>query len=288
MKKIYLIAAVLLLAGISQAQQLPCSKPVYRQFDFWIGEWDVFAATGAKAGDSKISLTLDSCTILEEWTSNGLQNGLRYAGKSYNMYNAAKERWQQYWVDNTGAITQYFNGHYENDKMIVQTDNERLSDSVSQVQKMTFYKLGPDRVRQHGETSKDNGKTWLTSFDLEYRRKAANPAAIADSILRGMEAAYNTGDFGKIASFYADKGKVIGKGVEVSGREALLTYWKNICALGGTWKLSNDRTEKIGAAIWQKGVSVISAKDGKKHSVSFTLVLIQEDGAWKILQDAYW
>ena len=128
----------------------------------------------------------------------------------------------------------------------------------------------------------------LISFVHAQQASPDRAFATADSVLRGMETGYNAGDFQKIASFYAGKGKVIGKGVEISGREALIIYWKDICALGGTWTLSNEKTEKIGGAIWQKGVSVISARDGKKHSVSFTLVLVQEGGAWKILQDAYW
>lgn len=151
--------------------QLPCSKPEYRQFDFWIGQWEAYNTKGQKAGDSKISLMLDSCTILEEWTSASVQQGLRFAGKSYNMYNAAKKRWQQYWVDNTGSITEYFNGHYEEGKMIVQTDNIKVNDTTWLIQRMTFYNLGPDKVRQHGENSGDGGQTWTTSFDLEYRRR---------------------------------------------------------------------------------------------------------------------
>ena len=132
--------------------------------------------------------------------------------------------------------------------------------------------------------------TGLCLITVSHAQKLSpDPAsAIADSVLRGMETGYNTGDFQTIAAFYADKGKVIGKGVEISGREAMLTYWKDICTLGGTWKLSNEKTEKIGDAIWQRGVSVITAKDGSQHKVSFTLVLIREGGEWKILQDAYW
>jgi hypothetical protein len=151
--------------------QKPCSKPEYRQFDFWIGEWEAFGVKGQKAGDSKISLLLDSCTIFEEWTSATITQGLRFSGKSYNSYNAAQKRWQQYWVDNTGGITEYFNGHYEPGKMIVETANTKMNDSTWLIQRMTFYNLGPDKVRQHGENSNDGGKTWTTSFDLEYRRK---------------------------------------------------------------------------------------------------------------------
>lgn len=290
MQKLILLFFFSILISVADAQnsKLPCSEPQYRQFDFWIGEWEAYAPTGKKAGDSKISLLLDSCTILEEWTSTGLQNGLRYAGKSYNMYNAAEKRWQQYWVDNTGSITQYFNGRFEEGKMIVQTDNQKVNDTLWQIQKMTFFNLGPDKVRQFGETTSDNGKTWATSFDLEYRRKNDNITATVDSVLRGMEDAYNKGRYRILASYYAQNGKVVGKNVTINGKENMNAYWKELVALGGTWKLTNESTEKIGEQIWQKGVSVITDKTGKQHQVNFTLIFIREDGLWKILQDAYW
>ena len=63
----------------------PCTtNPIYRFFDFWIGDWEAFGAKG-KGGDSKVTLILDSCVILEEWTS--AKQG--YAGKSFNTYNWA-------------------------------------------------------------------------------------------------------------------------------------------------------------------------------------------------------
>lgn len=154
-----------------QAQARPCSDSTYRQFDFWIGEWEVFGTNNKKAGDSRITLVLDSCIILEEWTSASVNKGIRYAGKSYNTYNAARKRWQQYWVDNAGGVTEYFYGRYEPGKMILETANEKQPDGSVKIQKMTFYHLSPDKVRQHGENSTDNGKTWKTDFDLEYKRK---------------------------------------------------------------------------------------------------------------------
>jgi hypothetical protein len=172
MKKI-LFACILSIVSIIVYAQKPLPKspcvtnPVYRQFDFWIGEWEAFATNGKKGGDSKISLILDSCIILEEWIST---QG-NYAGKSYNTFNATTGKWQQYWVDNQGGVTEYFNGHFENNQMIVQTANIKQADGNHKIMKMTFTKLSNDKVRQHGESSTDEGKTWKTDFDLEYRRK---------------------------------------------------------------------------------------------------------------------
>ena len=168
-----LVFAFTLIANINNAQpptvKHPCTvDPAYRQFDFWIGQWEAFAPNGKKAGDSKISVLLDSCIILEEWTST--QAG--YAGKSYNTYNAATGKWQQYWVDNTGGITSYFDGHYENNTMILQTANTRQPDGKYKILKMSFFNLSADKLRQFGQSSIDEGKTWQTDFDLEYRRQS--------------------------------------------------------------------------------------------------------------------
>lgn len=165
------ILAIVLQKPVTSSAQLPCSQPEFRQFDFWIGQWEAFQTNGQKAGDSKIEMILDSCIILENWTSSSVVKGLRYAGKSYNTWNTRTKKWQQYWVDNTGGITEYFDGHYEDNKMIMQTANIAQPEGGFKIMKMTFYKLSKDKVRQFGELSTDEGKTWKTDFDLEYRRK---------------------------------------------------------------------------------------------------------------------
>lgn len=282
------ISFCILVSANAQKGRLPCSNPVYRQFDFWIGEWEAFGLNGQKAGDSKISLILDSCIIYEEWTSASLQQGLRYAGKSFNTYNAATKQWQQTWVDNVGGTNEYMQGKFENNQIIYTSTAFKFSKDTMAIRKMTFTSLSTDKLRQHGEISKDNGLTWSTEYDLEYRRKQISTDAIVDSIFRNMESAYNKGEFKSIAGFYSKSGKIVKKLVEASGREQLQDYWNGFASMGGTWKLENEKTEKIGNLIWQKGISVITDKTGKEHKVNFTLLFIKEDGSWKILQDAYW
>ncbi|HMU09841.1 MAG TPA: hypothetical protein PKC54_07555 [Ferruginibacter sp.] len=173
MKKIItlIIFSTLLSAANAQSSKLPCSRPEYRQFDFWIGEWEAFGVNGKKAGDSKISLILDSCIILEEWTSASVQQGLRYAGKSFNTYNATTKQWQQTWVDNAGGTNEYMQGKFENNQIIFSSTPFKISKDTMAIRKMTFTNLSPAKLRQHGEISKDNGITWATEYDLEYRRK---------------------------------------------------------------------------------------------------------------------
>jgi hypothetical protein len=170
MKKISLVVTVILSAQLLIAQK-PCSLPVFRQFDFWVGSWEAFAPNGNKGGDSKISIILDSCVILEEWTSAGAQQGLIFSGKSFNMYNVATKQWQQTWVDNTGNTTEFLRGEGADGKIVYYADKVADPKGKSFMRRLTFTKLSTDKVRQLGERSDDDGKTWTTEYDLEYRRK---------------------------------------------------------------------------------------------------------------------
>src|SRR5438045_2359496 len=118
--KYLLFTSICLIALTADAQQkVPCNtNPLYRQFDFWIGNWEAYALNGKKAGDSKIELILDSCVILENWKSS---NGF-YSGKSFNKYNPQSGQWQETWVDNVGGAIEYLQGHFENGRMTFLTN----------------------------------------------------------------------------------------------------------------------------------------------------------------------
>jgi hypothetical protein len=146
----------------------PCkNSPEYRQFDFWVGEWDVQNTLGQPAGTSSIQQILEGCIILENWTG---QNG--YSGKSFNLYNKESGKWEQIWVDSMGAITKY-EGRLTRDGVLEYHYESTQPNGTKMEHRLTFFKLDPDRVRQFSETSMDEGKTWTTEYDLTYIRKKA-------------------------------------------------------------------------------------------------------------------
>ncbi|WP_310377602.1 hypothetical protein [Flavobacterium sp.] len=171
MRKFFFFLSMLLVSN-SIFGQKPCDKnPKYAEFDFWVGEWEVYDLKGKIAGHSTITKILDNCVILEEWTSASVQQGLTYSGKSYNSYNAATQQWQQNWVDNTGGSNEYLTGRFENDAMQFLSRPFALDKNTTAIRRLTFYKLKENKVRQFGEISKDDGKTWTSEYDLEYRPK---------------------------------------------------------------------------------------------------------------------
>lgn len=167
----FALSQVIFFIAFAQSPVRSCTDPVYRQFDFWLGEWEAYNTKGNKAGDSKISLILDSCIILEEWTSSAVPGSKLYTGKSFNTYNANSKQWQQTWVDNAGGSMEFLNGKYDDRKIIFLTNPFHFSKDTMAIRQLTFYNINPDKVRQHGEISKDKGVNWQTEYDLEYRRK---------------------------------------------------------------------------------------------------------------------
>jgi len=138
-----------------------------RQFDFWVGEWNVETTNGAvPAGQSRIEKTLADCVILENWQSNGNP----YSGKSYNIYNSALKRWEQFWVDNVGGNI-FFYGGLQDGVMDYWTDELPQPDGTKLKRHLQFFPLGPDKVRQFSQGSTDSGKTWNVEYDFTYIRK---------------------------------------------------------------------------------------------------------------------
>jgi tetratricopeptide (TPR) repeat protein len=158
---------------IEQAKknQHPCAyTPENRQFDFWLGEWNVSTTQGAvPSGNSKIELILEDCVVQENWKSLNSP----YAGKSYNIYNASLKRWEQYWVDNVGGNI-FFYGGLKDGVMDYWTDDLPQPDGTKLKRHLQFFKLGSDSVRQFSQGSSDGGKSWRVEYDFTYIRESKN------------------------------------------------------------------------------------------------------------------
>jgi hypothetical protein len=147
----------------------PCAfAPEHRQLDFWLGDWRV-TSSGAPAGESRVERILESCVVFENWTG---ASGM--SGKSFNVWDRTKKEWRQTWVDDKGTLTE-FRGEFRGGNMYFTAESLQPGpDGKLQktLQKMTFFDLG-GQVRQLGEQSTDEGKTWTVAYDLVYSRRPA-------------------------------------------------------------------------------------------------------------------
>lgn len=89
----------LLFFAVSFAQvKCNCCTLEFRQFDFWIGEWEVRDSAGTLLGYNSIQPMEDSCALIEHWTG-----AKGYTGSSISFYDSKRSVWHQSWVDARGG-----------------------------------------------------------------------------------------------------------------------------------------------------------------------------------------
>ena len=151
---------VALTAGAQTPSQVAvprCSSAEHRQFDFWLGEWEV--TQGKKtAGRNSIRSILNGCAISEEWSGTG-----GFKGNSLNFYNAGTKRWHQTWIDSQGQSLA-LDGQFEAGSMTLQS---AAVDTMPR-HKITWTPMADKSVRQLWQVQDERGAEWKTLFDGKY------------------------------------------------------------------------------------------------------------------------
>ena len=156
-----LLSALPLTAAETPAK--PCAPAEFRQFDFWLGQWDVTLPDGRKAGSNVITSVYGGCAIHEEWSG---ASGVR--GGSYSTYDTATGKWHQTWVDSGGTLLM-MDGEFRDGRMQLEGRGRGKDSAV--VDRVTWTPLSALTVRQFWQQSKDGGATWAVVFDGLYTKK---------------------------------------------------------------------------------------------------------------------
>ncbi|HKW00539.1 MAG TPA: hypothetical protein VJN96_11980 [Vicinamibacterales bacterium] len=141
----------------------PCTAPEYRQFDFWIGDWDVFdAGNSAPVARVVVDRILDGCALREDYQG---ANGTR--GQSFSTYDSSRRVWHQTWVTNRGQLL-VIEGALRGRGMVL-AGTDPASGPLGRVRGV--WTPQGDGVREVAVTSTDGGKTWRPWFDLVFKRR---------------------------------------------------------------------------------------------------------------------
>jgi len=146
----------------AQTPPPPCASEQYRQFDFWLGDWEVADADGNRQGTNTIESILGGCVLRESWQGTGSQ------GYSHNIYDRTTGRWHQTWVDAGGTLLQVDGGLVDGAMVLEGTGIARGGATVHH--RISWTPLDDGRVRQHWQTSSD-GDSWSDAFLGFYTRR---------------------------------------------------------------------------------------------------------------------
>jgi hypothetical protein len=148
----------------------PCSTAEYRQLDFWVGEWNAeFALPGGKTGHAVNRITRDEygdCVIAEHFE----QKDIAYLGASFSMYDPAKKKWLQTWVDNGGAYISLIGGPVEGRPYSFELVTTEPKGPKKVYSRMIWQDVKPDSFTWRWQAKQSDG-SWADSWVINYTRR---------------------------------------------------------------------------------------------------------------------
>ena len=152
-------------AAVAPPQKFPCEdRQEFRQFDFWLGEWDVHVANGTLAGTNRIERSQAGCVLVENWVNTG---GI--PGMSMNYFDLATKQWVQVW-SGAGGTQINIRGGLTADGMLLEGEINYVGNGTSAPFRGLWTPLPDGRVRQFFEQYDEDSESWAPWFEGFYTR----------------------------------------------------------------------------------------------------------------------
>jgi hypothetical protein len=164
-----MVAALLLSASGASAQAADTCKADarFREQDFTVGTWDVFAGAD-KTAEVSMTLILNDCVIEERWkVTNGRPTG---NGTGLFNYSPLLKAWVYHWATDTGSTTTFRGSLIKPGEMRYITERP-MPNGTTRLRHWTLAAQPDGTVRELAVGTEDGGKTWTTEYDLKWVRR---------------------------------------------------------------------------------------------------------------------
>jgi ketosteroid isomerase-like protein len=268
------------------SKSAPCSAPEFRQFDFWIGDWDAFdVGKSAIVAHARVDSILDGCVLREDY-----QNASGLKGQSFSLYDPARKIWHQSWATNRGQLL-LIEGKLEAGEMILAGQDRSPGGKERRVR--GTWKPMNGGVRETAVVSTDAGSTWQPWFDLVFRPhgqvNGTNSSASSDrktvaALDTEYQAAVKINDAATMDRLLADdfalvtgSGKTFTKADLLSEARSGRVVYEHQEDTDQTVRIWRD-TATITAKLWEKGTD-----NGKPfdYTVWFTDTYVRSPAGWR-------
>jgi hypothetical protein len=166
-----MLVALAVAAAAAAAPPPPsCSTAEYRQLDFWVGDWEAeFALPGGKTGHAVNRITRNEfgdCVIAEHFE----QPDIAYVGASHSMYDPARKKWVQTWVDNGGAYITLVGGPVEGQLYSFELVTAEPKGPKQTYSRMIWQDVKPDSFTWRWQARRSDG-SYVDSWVINYSRR---------------------------------------------------------------------------------------------------------------------
>lgn len=256
-------------AGQDQDKYIAVGElPPHRQFDFWVGDWDVNNrqkdGQGAwqPVGESvaKIRLAAGGNCVIEDW--RGQLNGNKLVGYSIRAYDENQKQWFIFlnWHGGNPGSRGLMAGR-------AKTDRLEFTPPGGVTPRYTFSKATADSCQWDEATSTDQGETYTTNWIMDFQRTGPEKSLTAENLPIEQPLESNLKRFTAYRSF-----------------DELIGRWEGEASAGdrtGTVKISTTSTvEGFGLLM----IMDIAWSDGETESHVWTFAHSQQFQSWEILR----
>lgn len=162
MRSYTLFLALFITTPILAEERYSCmDQAAHRQFDFWVGSWQVTNKDGDKTyGTNTITIEEAGCLLRESW-----QSASGSTGSSINYFSPADGKWHQHWIDSGSSIITIA-GTLVEGSMAMSGDIYYLGEARRAEFRGLWTPLPDGSVRQFFEEQDAKGQwqTWFEGF----------------------------------------------------------------------------------------------------------------------------
>ena len=158
-----------------RAPHSPELPPEARQFDFWLGRWDVNLRIrkdgewpeGSVGAEAEIYSILDGKAVVELWNSEPIK------GFSLRYFDTERDKWML-WLNWPGANrsgSKGLSGSFRHGRGDFYSEHP-APDGGTVLARYSFSDITPTSLRWDDSFSKDGGETWSHQWRMEFSRTA--------------------------------------------------------------------------------------------------------------------
>lgn len=162
----------------------PCDAAEARQFDFYLGDWDIEQGLRAADGgwitlpaETSVTRAAGGCALVEQWRGDvqffwvGMTEPAPLHGLSVRAWNPESGAWNIYWLDSqTPVFGGTFSGHFD-EAGVGRFYHERETDNGMRISRITFENVTDDSLDWELALSSDDGETWRPLWTMRMTRK---------------------------------------------------------------------------------------------------------------------